>query len=185
MEILTRRRRRLQSDCSSAAKVPNTDNYEKLTDWRDSSQFSSISSSSNSTTNCASCSRRWQSHHHHHLHHHHHRKTPSTRSFSILSSLPLTVPRPLPNLLLVVGLLLHVLLGCTTVVGASKVVQNNERLTGQRFAMEPQDQTAVVGSRVTLPCRVIDKEGILQVSFRILLFLVVFYIASLSWFQKS
>lgn len=32
----------------------------------------------------------------------------------------------------------------------------------QKFAMEPQDQTAVVGSRVTLPCRVIDKSGILQ-----------------------
>lgn len=33
---------------------------------------------------------------------------------------------------------------------------------GQRFAMEPQDQTAVVGSRVTLPCRVIGKQGTLQ-----------------------
>lgn len=32
----------------------------------------------------------------------------------------------------------------------------------QKFAMEPQDQTAVQGSRVTLPCRVIDKTGILQ-----------------------
>lgn len=32
----------------------------------------------------------------------------------------------------------------------------------QKFAMEPQDQTAVVGSRVTLPCRVIDKQGTLQ-----------------------
>lgn len=28
--------------------------------------------------------------------------------------------------------------------------------------MEPQDQTAVIGSRVTLPCRVIDKSGVLQ-----------------------
>lgn len=28
--------------------------------------------------------------------------------------------------------------------------------------MEPQDQTAVIGSRVTLPCRVIDKSGQLQ-----------------------
>ncbi|XP_053950749.1 irregular chiasm C-roughest protein [Anastrepha ludens] len=33
---------------------------------------------------------------------------------------------------------------------------------GQRFAMEPQDQTAVVGSRVTLPCRVMGKVGALQ-----------------------
>lgn len=35
-------------------------------------------------------------------------------------------------------------------------------LKEQKFAMEPQDQTAVVGSRVTLPCRVINKSGILQ-----------------------
>lgn len=49
---------------------------------------------------------------------------------------------------------------------AAKLVQNNngERITGQRFAMEPQDQTAIVGSRVTLPCRVIEKQGTLQVS---------------------
>ncbi|XP_062540345.1 irregular chiasm C-roughest protein-like [Armigeres subalbatus] len=32
----------------------------------------------------------------------------------------------------------------------------------QYFAMEPQDQTAVVGSRVTLPCRVVNKSGQLQ-----------------------
>lgn len=32
----------------------------------------------------------------------------------------------------------------------------------QKFAMEPQDQTAVVGTRVTLPCRVIGKIGTLQ-----------------------
>lgn len=32
----------------------------------------------------------------------------------------------------------------------------------QYFAMEPQDQTAIVGSRVTLPCRVINKIGTLQ-----------------------
>lgn len=32
----------------------------------------------------------------------------------------------------------------------------------QKFAIEPQDQTAVVGSRVTLPCRVINKAGVLQ-----------------------
>lgn len=32
----------------------------------------------------------------------------------------------------------------------------------QRFAMEPQDQTAIIGSRVTLPCRVIDKSGLIQ-----------------------
>ncbi|XP_013178520.1 PREDICTED: irregular chiasm C-roughest protein-like isoform X2 [Papilio xuthus] len=32
----------------------------------------------------------------------------------------------------------------------------------QRFAMEPQDQSAIVGSRVTLPCRVENKIGTLQ-----------------------
>ncbi|VEN37949.1 unnamed protein product [Callosobruchus maculatus] len=37
-----------------------------------------------------------------------------------------------------------------------------EVIREQKFAMEPQDQTAVVGSRVTLPCRVIGKSGILQ-----------------------
>ncbi|XP_030568360.1 irregular chiasm C-roughest protein [Drosophila novamexicana] len=44
---------------------------------------------------------------------------------------------------------------------------NNNKLKGhgeggQHFAMEPQDQTAVVGSRVTLPCRVMGKVGALQ-----------------------
>lgn len=32
----------------------------------------------------------------------------------------------------------------------------------QKFAIEPQDQTAVVNSRVTLPCRVTNKLGTLQ-----------------------
>lgn len=32
----------------------------------------------------------------------------------------------------------------------------------QKFAIEPQDQTAVVGSKVTLPCRVVNKSGYLQ-----------------------
>ncbi|XP_073987777.1 irregular chiasm C-roughest protein-like isoform X2 [Rhodnius prolixus] len=32
----------------------------------------------------------------------------------------------------------------------------------QKFAIEPQDQTAIVGSRVTLPCRVVGKVGRLQ-----------------------
>uniref|UniRef100_A0A182SHI5 Ig-like domain-containing protein n=1 Tax=Anopheles maculatus TaxID=74869 RepID=A0A182SHI5_9DIPT len=38
----------------------------------------------------------------------------------------------------------------------------NTRQIEQRFAMEPQDQTAIVGSRVTLPCRVVNKSGQLQ-----------------------
>ncbi|XP_052872055.1 irregular chiasm C-roughest protein-like [Anopheles cruzii] len=41
---------------------------------------------------------------------------------------------------------------------AAKLTANAE----QRFAMEPQDQTAIVGSRVTLPCRVVNKSGQLQ-----------------------
>lgn len=32
----------------------------------------------------------------------------------------------------------------------------------QLFAMEPQDQVAVVGTRVILPCRVLHKKGVLQ-----------------------
>lgn len=32
----------------------------------------------------------------------------------------------------------------------------------QKFAMEPQNQTAIEGSKVTLPCRVINKSGTLQ-----------------------
>lgn len=38
----------------------------------------------------------------------------------------------------------------------------SEQVKQQRFAMEPQNQTAVLGSRVTLPCRVVDKMGALQ-----------------------
>lgn len=32
----------------------------------------------------------------------------------------------------------------------------------QRFAIEPNDQTAVIGSKVTLPCRVLDQKGPIQ-----------------------
>lgn len=32
----------------------------------------------------------------------------------------------------------------------------------QQFAMEPQDQVAIVGARVILPCRVLNKKGLLQ-----------------------
>lgn len=52
-------------------------------------------------------------------------------------------------------LLLRITSFCLVVVGSDP---NRE----QKFAMEPQDQTAVVGSKVTLPCRVIGKSGILQ-----------------------
>lgn len=42
------------------------------------------------------------------------------------------------------------------------ILLTRQSLAEQKFAMEPQDQTAIVGSRVTLPCRVIDKQGTLQ-----------------------
>lgn len=46
----------------------------------------------------------------------------------------------------------------------SPAAGSGSRQLEQRFAMEPQDQTAIVGSRVTLPCRVVNKSGQLQVS---------------------
>lgn len=46
--------------------------------------------------------------------------------------------------------------------GIAKTVQDDRSNGQQVFAMEPQDQTAIVGSRVTLPCRVINKQGTLQ-----------------------
>lgn len=56
-------------------------------------------------------------------------------------------------------------LSIQTVDGHSKYSADglsDKYMHGQRFAMEPQDQTAIVGSRVTLPCRVINKQGTLQ-----------------------
>ncbi|XP_049535052.1 irregular chiasm C-roughest protein-like isoform X2 [Anopheles darlingi] len=44
----------------------------------------------------------------------------------------------------------------------AKMSNNTDRTVYQHFAMEPQDQTAIVGSRVTLPCRVENKSGQLQ-----------------------
>ena len=49
-----------------------------------------------------------------------------------------------------------------TVVDAAKLGVHSGEKVEQRFAMEPQDQTAIVGSRVTLPCRVENKLGMLQ-----------------------
>lgn len=62
---------------------------------------------------------------------------------------------------------LHITVSLQSVAAATARQNNNgnnnhnERF-GQRFAMEPQDQTAVVGSRVTLPCRIVAKSGQLQ-----------------------
>ncbi|XP_052562384.1 irregular chiasm C-roughest protein-like isoform X1 [Culex pipiens pallens] len=46
--------------------------------------------------------------------------------------------------------------------GADQLSGGGGEKVPQRFAMEPQDQTAVVGSRVSLPCRVMNKSGQLQ-----------------------
>lgn len=55
-----------------------------------------------------------------------------------------------------------VLLQISVIVGSPKLSSNDRNSHLQRFAMEPQDQTAIVGSRVTLPCRVVNKQGTLQ-----------------------
>lgn len=56
---------------------------------------------------------------------------------------------------------LLVLLQSIAIVNSRQNNGNNHH-EKQRFAMEPQDQTAVLGSRVTLPCRVVNKSGKLQ-----------------------
>lgn len=59
-------------------------------------------------------------------------------------------------------LLLRITVLCQTNVGGKLFQSGRGDKFDQRFAMEPQDQTAIVGSRVTLPCRVIDKVGVIQ-----------------------
>ncbi|XP_074105443.1 irregular chiasm C-roughest protein isoform X2 [Cotesia typhae] len=46
--------------------------------------------------------------------------------------------------------------------GPSTLKPATTEIVYQRFAIEPQDQTAVIGSRVTLPCRVLDQKGPIQ-----------------------
>lgn len=72
--------------------------------------------------------------------------------FSLLQNLLLTIKMTSTHKFLL--LLLRIGFYLTSCLG--------DTLREQKFAMEPQDQTAVVGSRVTLPCRVIGKSGILQ-----------------------
>lgn len=92
------------------------------------------------------------------------------RLFAFSSSSSLQPPPKLSHTSYTLLFLLWRMLAISSAaVSAAKITQNNnnnngERITGQRFAMEPQDQTAIVGSRVTLPCRVIEKQGTLQVS---------------------
>ncbi|XP_065202863.1 irregular chiasm C-roughest protein-like isoform X2 [Planococcus citri] len=47
-------------------------------------------------------------------------------------------------------------------VCVSLAISREGIMSEQRFAIEPQDQTAIVGNRVTLPCRVINRLGTLQ-----------------------
>lgn len=56
------------------------------------------------------------------------------------------------------GILLVLMTWSLLAVQSAKVGTNGQS-SGQRFALEPQDHTAIVGTRVTLPCRVIDKKG--------------------------
>ncbi|KAF6215510.1 hypothetical protein GE061_010265 [Apolygus lucorum] len=49
-----------------------------------------------------------------------------------------------------------------TILWSLVLVMAAGAIAEQKFAMEPQDQTAIVGSRVTLPCRVVGKLGKLQ-----------------------
>lgn len=59
-------------------------------------------------------------------------------------------------------LLLRIFLLGVAPVACAKFHSGSQERQAQRFAMEPQDQTAIVGSRATLPCRVIDKAGRIQ-----------------------
>lgn len=77
------------------------------------------------------------------------------------------MPKQKPNqqshkICLMFVLLFQLLVTVSSVKLANTNNGANSGNSGQRFAMEPQDQTAIVGSRVTLPCRVIGKNGWLQ-----------------------
>ena len=45
---------------------------------------------------------------------------------------------------------------------ASRLASLAASAAEQRFARQPEDQTAIVGHKVTLPCRVVNKVGVLQ-----------------------
>lgn len=49
----------------------------------------------------------------------------------------------------------------SSLVTTPRILSTTE-MVFQRFAIEPMDQTAVIGSRVTLPCRVLDQKGPIQ-----------------------
>lgn len=45
---------------------------------------------------------------------------------------------------------------------AAFLVGYTAQAANQQFAIEPEDVSAAIGSRVMLPCRVIGKQGVLQ-----------------------
>lgn len=73
-------------------------------------------------------------------------------SFVAIISFPSTVAM-LPILWL------HLLLLQLSIASVSTM---HHGLVVQHLAMEPQDQIAEIGARVTLPCRVVNKQGVLQ-----------------------
>ncbi|XP_065364987.1 irregular chiasm C-roughest protein [Calliphora vicina] len=98
--------------------------------------------------------------------------SPSPSSLSPSPDASLNKNIPLTNVLVICFLLVslqavEVMAKVKTKKNSNIHFNNNEdnlksTSDGQHFAMEPQDQTAVVGSRVTLPCRVMEKIGALQ-----------------------
>lgn len=53
-------------------------------------------------------------------------------------------------------------LATAAVLMQSLRAQPFNQIVHQHLAMEPQDQIAEIGARVTLPCRVVNKKGVLQ-----------------------
>ena len=88
-----------------------------------------------------------------------------------LPPLLLLLLRPhLLQLLLLVAWSLPARTEATAARGSATLVQEyttyrpsvTTEMVYQSFAIEPMDQTAVIGSRVTLPCRVLNQKGPIQ-----------------------
>lgn len=62
-----------------------------------------------------------------------------------------------------IGILRWLFVGFLTQLPLATVSQQHRaREPNQKLAMEPQDQIAIVGTTVILPCRVVNKQGVLQ-----------------------
>lgn len=92
---------------------------------------------------------------HHQQQHHHHRHQNLHRQHHFHSNCRCPIQKSFIVFILISCHLRFPMIGVVGADGSSELKQ-------QRFAMEPQNQTAVLGSRVTLPCRVIGKMGALQ-----------------------